>query len=277
MHAPTLGARAEALREQLSETLPGVPGRDPGCRGRQARRGRGVLLADPRSDRLHPLGCRDRHGRRRDDRPGRLRGRDLAARHRRRPDPHDGARDGGCRGRRQDRHQHRRGQEPGRRLPRARAPCSATSTRSTALPKNEILAGYAEIAKAGFIAEPEILDIIEADVDAATDPAIAAVPPGDRARDRDEGAHRGGGLHRAGAARDPELRPHPRARDRARRAVPVASRRRDLDRDGLRRRALAAHPLAQRRGRRPAPQHPGLAVAADDLPGWAAGRRCSPP
>ncbi len=40
-----------------------------------------------------------------------------------------------------------------------------------ALPKNEILAGYAEIAKAGFIAEPEILDIIEADVEAATDPA----------------------------------------------------------------------------------------------------------
>lgn len=41
------------------------------------------------------------------------------------------------------------------------------------LPKNEILAGYAEVAKAGFIAEPEILDIIEADVDAATDPASA--------------------------------------------------------------------------------------------------------
>ncbi|MEO5533672.1 MAG: 3-dehydroquinate synthase [Pseudolysinimonas sp.] len=39
-----------------------------------------------------------------------------------------------------------------------------------ALPKNEILAGFAEIAKAGFIAEPEILDILEADVDAATDP-----------------------------------------------------------------------------------------------------------
>lgn len=38
------------------------------------------------------------------------------------------------------------------------------------LPRNEILAGYAEVAKAGFIAEPEILDIIEADVDAATDP-----------------------------------------------------------------------------------------------------------
>ncbi|WP_157156080.1 MULTISPECIES: 3-dehydroquinate synthase [unclassified Diaminobutyricimonas] len=39
------------------------------------------------------------------------------------------------------------------------------------LPKNEILAGFAEIVKAGFIAEPEILDIIEADVDAVTDPA----------------------------------------------------------------------------------------------------------
>jgi 3-dehydroquinate synthase len=38
------------------------------------------------------------------------------------------------------------------------------------LPRNEILAGYAEIAKAGFIAEPEILDTIEADPDAATDP-----------------------------------------------------------------------------------------------------------
>jgi 3-dehydroquinate synthase len=38
------------------------------------------------------------------------------------------------------------------------------------LSKNEILAGYAEIAKAGFIAEPEILDTIEADVEAATDP-----------------------------------------------------------------------------------------------------------
>jgi len=38
------------------------------------------------------------------------------------------------------------------------------------LPKNEILAGFAEIVKAGFIAEPEILNIIEADVDAVTDP-----------------------------------------------------------------------------------------------------------
>ena len=40
----------------------------------------------------------------------------------------------------------------------------------TTLSKNEILAGSAEIVKAGFIAEPEILDIYEASVDRATDP-----------------------------------------------------------------------------------------------------------
>jgi 3-dehydroquinate synthase len=38
------------------------------------------------------------------------------------------------------------------------------------LPRNEILAGFAEIVKAGFIADPEILDILESDVDAATKP-----------------------------------------------------------------------------------------------------------
>jgi 3-dehydroquinate synthase len=38
------------------------------------------------------------------------------------------------------------------------------------LPRNEILAGFAEIVKCGFIGETEILDIIEADVDRATDP-----------------------------------------------------------------------------------------------------------
>jgi 3-dehydroquinate synthase len=39
------------------------------------------------------------------------------------------------------------------------------------LPKNEILAGFAEVVKAGFIRYPEILDVIEADPEAATDPA----------------------------------------------------------------------------------------------------------
>jgi 3-dehydroquinate synthase len=40
----------------------------------------------------------------------------------------------------------------------------------TSLGRNELLAGFAEVVKYGFIAEPEILDIIEADVDRATDP-----------------------------------------------------------------------------------------------------------
>jgi 3-dehydroquinate synthase len=39
------------------------------------------------------------------------------------------------------------------------------------LPRNEILAGFAEIVKCGFIGEPEILEIIEADVDRVTDPS----------------------------------------------------------------------------------------------------------
>jgi 3-dehydroquinate synthase len=38
------------------------------------------------------------------------------------------------------------------------------------LARNEILAGFAEVVKAGFIAEPEILDIVEADPERATDP-----------------------------------------------------------------------------------------------------------
>ncbi|TAJ46212.1 MAG: 3-dehydroquinate synthase [Herbiconiux sp.] len=38
------------------------------------------------------------------------------------------------------------------------------------LPRNEILAGFGEVVKCGFIAEPEILDIIEADVERASDP-----------------------------------------------------------------------------------------------------------
>ncbi|BDI22792.1 3-dehydroquinate synthase [Herbiconiux sp. L3-i23] len=38
------------------------------------------------------------------------------------------------------------------------------------LPRNEILAGFAEVAKCGFIAAPEILDLIEADALRATDP-----------------------------------------------------------------------------------------------------------
>src|ERR1700722_1470864 len=44
------------------------------------------------------------------------------------------------------------------------------------LPRNEIVAGMAEIVKAGFIADPVILDLIEADPQAALDPAGTVLP-----------------------------------------------------------------------------------------------------
>ncbi len=45
------------------------------------------------------------------------------------------------------------------------------------LPRNELVAGMAEIVKAGFIADPVILDLIE------TDPAAAVDPSGDVLRE----------------------------------------------------------------------------------------------
>ena len=44
------------------------------------------------------------------------------------------------------------------------------------LPRNEIIAGMAEIVKAGFIADPVILDLIEADPQAALDPSGDVLP-----------------------------------------------------------------------------------------------------
>jgi 3-dehydroquinate synthase len=44
------------------------------------------------------------------------------------------------------------------------------------LPRNEIVAGMAEVVKAGFIADPVILDLIEADPDAALDPTGEVLP-----------------------------------------------------------------------------------------------------
>ena len=79
-----------------------------------------------------------------------------------RPRADDPARHGRRRRRRQDRHQHRRGQEPGRGVPPAGRACCATSTRSTTLPRHDLVAGLAEVVKCGFIADPVILDLVEA-------------------------------------------------------------------------------------------------------------------
>ncbi len=45
----------------------------------------------------------------------------------------------------------------------------------TSLPRNELVAGLAEVVKAGFIADPAILDLIESDPDGATDPDSATL------------------------------------------------------------------------------------------------------
>ncbi|MGU3433259.1 3-dehydroquinate synthase [Actinomycetes bacterium M1A6_2h] len=44
------------------------------------------------------------------------------------------------------------------------------------VPRNEIVSGMAEIIKTGFIADPVILDLIEADPEAALDPAGSVLP-----------------------------------------------------------------------------------------------------
>ncbi|WP_235916205.1 3-dehydroquinate synthase [Antrihabitans cavernicola] len=44
------------------------------------------------------------------------------------------------------------------------------------VPRNEIVAGMAEIVKAGFIADPVILDLIERDPEAALDPSGSVLP-----------------------------------------------------------------------------------------------------
>ncbi len=102
------------------------------------------------------------------------------------------------------------------------------------LPRNEIAAGMAEVVKAGFIADPVILDLIEADPQAALDPSgegAAGVGP-----TRDRGQGRGGRRGREGirSARNPQLRPHIGSRDRAAGAVSMATRRRGLGVLGVR-------------------------------------------
>ena len=84
--------------------------------------------------------------------------------------------DGRRRGRRQDRHQHRRRQEPGRRISPADSPCWSTWPRCRRCRTTRSSAGMAEVVKAGFIADPVILDLIEADPQAALDPSGEVLP-----------------------------------------------------------------------------------------------------
>ena len=68
----------------------------------------------------------------------------------------------------------------------------------------------AEIIKAGFIADPVILDLIERDPAAALDPTGDVLPELIRARDPGQGRRGRRRPARVEPARDPQLRPHPR-------------------------------------------------------------------
>ena len=107
-------------RDLAAAGVRAVPRRGAGRRGREDRRGArlraGACSARPGFTRTDAVvGAR----RRRDDRPRRLRRGDLAARRAGGAGADDAARHGRRRRRRQDRDQHRRGQEPGRRVPPA--------------------------------------------------------------------------------------------------------------------------------------------------------------
>ena len=122
------------------------------------------------------------------------------------------------------------------------------------LPRADYVSGLAEVIKAGFIADPVILDLVE------DDPAGAAVPHGRHTRELIERAIRmkaqvvAADFREAGLREIAELRAHSRPRDRARRGVQVPARRRGRDRDGLRRRAGPAGRPARRQDRGPAPR-----------------------
>ena len=122
------------------------------------------------------------------------------------------------------------------------------------LPAHDFTAGLAEVVKCGFIADPVILDLVEAD------PVGVRRPSGTHVRELIERAVAvkadivAQDLKESVAARGPQLRPHLRARRRARRALRVPARGGRLHRHGLRRRAGAAGRQDGRRPRGPAPR-----------------------
>ena len=147
--------------------------------------------------RVHPLGRGRRAGRRRHHRPGRVRRGHLAARGAGRARADHAARHGRRRGRRQDRHQHRRRARTWSARSTRRPACSCDLATLETLPRDDYVAGLAEVVKCGFIADPAILDLIEADPAAAVDPDGAG-----RARaGRAGGPGQGRGGRRATCAR----------------------------------------------------------------------------
>ena len=181
------------------------------------------------------------------------------------------ARHGRRRRRRQDRHQHRRGQEPRRRLPRAGRGALRPRRCWRRCRAADLVAGLAEVVKCGFIADPAILDLVEADPAGADPLGRARAARAGRAGDRGQGRRRRRRTSReTGAARDPQLRAHPR-RTRSSRSsgYAVPARRGGRDRHGRTSpsSARARRPPRRRRRRRGTARCSSSRRAADVLPG----------
>ncbi|GMA85119.1 hypothetical protein GCM10025868_03690 [Angustibacter aerolatus] len=143
------------------------------------------------------------------------------------------------------------------------------------LPRNDFVAGLAEVVKCGFVADPAILDLVEADPQGVTAwDAPSTREPG-RAQRARQGRRRRARPARVRAARGAQLRAHVRARRRARRAVRVAARCGSEPRHGLRGRARPSRRPPRRRHRRAAPHGAHLARPAHHLPAGPLGPACS--
>ena len=130
------------------------------------------------------------------------------------------------------------------------------------LPQADLVAGLAEVVKCGFIADPRILELVEADPE-RRDPAR----PAPHVRELVERAVAvkaevvAAGPARGVAARDPQLRPHVRPRGRAGRALPAGATARP-SRVGM----VYVAELARLAGRTSAPRSsPGTARCSTSL------------
>ena len=166
------------------------------------------LLGGARPGRLHPHRRGRRRRRRRDHRPGRVRGRDLAARA-----------SGSCRCPRRCSawSTPRSAARPASTPPRARTSsarstrrpgCCATWRRWRRCRRNDFVAGLAEVVKCGFIADPAILDLSRPTRTRPRGPTVASAARARRARRPVKADGRRRGPQGVLAARDPQLRAH---------------------------------------------------------------------
>ena len=118
--------------------------------------------------------------------------------------------------------------------PPAAVLCDLTTLQT--LPRNDFVAGLAEVVKCGLIADPAILALIEDDPQAATAWDAAHHPRAGRAQHPGQGGRGRPGPARVRPARGAQLRAHLRPRRGARRAVRLAARR------GGQRRAWSSRP-----------------------------------